>query len=88
MDEMIALEPMVILPARAFLLTGDPWGPDPSEDHLFYFSGQIVVHPQVVVFMGGHINYVISIIYIYIYICTHIYIYILYIYRHIVYVYM
>lgn len=53
MDEMIALEPMVILPARAFLLTGDPWGPDPSEDHLFYFSGQIVVHPQVVVFMGG-----------------------------------
>lgn len=84
MDEMIALEPMVILPARAFLLTGDPWGPDPSEDHLFYFSGQIVFHPQVVVFMGGHINYVISIIYI----CTHIYIYILYIYRHIVYVYM
>lgn len=53
MDEMIALEPMVILPARAFLLTGDPWGPDPSEDHLFYFSGQIVFHPQVVVFMGG-----------------------------------
>jgi hypothetical protein len=84
MDEMIALEPMVILPARAFLLTGDPWGPDPSEDHLFYFSGQIVVHPQVVVFMGGHINYVISIIYIY----ARTYIYILYIYRHIVYVYM
>jgi hypothetical protein len=53
MDEMIALEPMGILPARVFLLTGDPWGPDPSEDHLFYFSGQIVVHPQVVVFMGG-----------------------------------